>query len=68
MDGYRPIYVEDIQAMSMAEYAKLRNELFMGNYNLLWGNESYEYYLEKFVETGDPIYMDRMLEKVTEES
>lgn len=68
MEGFSTYSASDIRGMSMSEYADFRDQLFSANYNMLWAGESYEYYLEKYVETGDEIYMARMLEKVTEES
>jgi hypothetical protein len=55
---------EDIQNMSFSEYAGLRNIIYAQTYGILWSRESYDYYLSMYVETGDEIYLERMLEKV----
>lgn len=65
MDASKHRYtVEEIQNMSVAEYAAVRNKLYDQTYGILWSRESYDYYLSMYVEIGDEIYLERMLEKV----
>ena len=65
MEDFKRYYiVEDIQNMSISEYAGIRTTLYEQNNIILWGTQSYDYYLSMYVETGDEIYLERMLEKV----
>ncbi len=65
MDVSKHMYtVEEIQGMTMAEYAAVRTSLYSQAYGILWNRESYDYFMNMYVETGDEIYLERMLEKV----